>query len=100
MREAALYWVNMVSAVLDNSTLAAAEISPRMSIGKIRFLLMGLLISGGMLVPGNIRNIICAGKFGIKSREWARLGVPLGLALMFVYFILLQIAAGSPGSVS
>ena len=27
----ALYWVNMVSAVLDNATLAAAEISPALS---------------------------------------------------------------------
>src|SRR5699024_5160095 len=26
-----LYWINMVSAVLDNATLAAAEISPAMS---------------------------------------------------------------------
>ena len=26
-----LYWINMISAVLDNATLAAAEISPSMS---------------------------------------------------------------------
>ena len=25
-----LYWINMISAVLDNATLAAAEISPAM----------------------------------------------------------------------
>ncbi len=30
LRPSHLYWVNMVSAVLDNATLAAAEISPKM----------------------------------------------------------------------
>lgn len=99
MPEAALYWVNMVSAVLDNATLAAAEISPLMSLAKIQFLLMGLLISGGMLIPGNIPNIICARKLGITSREWAGLGVPLGLALMLAYFVFLQLATKSAGSV-
>ena len=89
MPEAALYWVNTVSAVLDNATLAAAEISPLMSPAKIRFLLIGLLVSGGMLIPGNIPNIICARKLGITSREWAGLGVPLGLILMLVYFVFL-----------
>jgi predicted cation transporter len=49
--------------------------------------LMGLLIAGGMLVPGNIPNIISANKLGITSKEWARLGIPLGLVLMLVYFV-------------
>ncbi|MGB4780750.1 DUF1646 family protein [Candidatus Methylomirabilis sp.] len=98
MPDAGLYWVNMVSAVLDNATLAAAEISPLMSLAKIQFLLLGLLISGGMLIPGNIPNIICARKLGITSREWAGLGVPLGLALMLAYFVLLQLAARGTGS--
>jgi predicted cation transporter len=50
---------------------------------------MGLLIAGGMLIPGNIPNIISAGKLGITSKEWARLGVPLGLVSMAVYFVIL-----------
>lgn len=82
-----LYWVNMVSAILDNATLTAAELSPSMEITQIQAVLMGLLISGGMLIPGNIPNIISAGKLNITSKEWARLGVPLGLVLMFLYFI-------------
>jgi predicted cation transporter len=82
-----LYWVNMLSAILDNATLTAAEIAPSLSIGQITAALMGLLIAGGMLVPGNIPNIISANKLGITSKEWARLGVPLGLALMLVYFV-------------
>jgi predicted cation transporter len=83
---AALYWINMISAILDNATLTAAELSPKMTVTQIQSVLMGLLIAGGMLIPGNIPNIICAGKLGIKSREWALLGVPLGLALMTVFF--------------
>lgn len=84
-----LYWLNMVSAVLDNATLTAAEISPQMAQGQIVAILMGLLVSGGMLIPGNIPNIISASKLKITSSEWARLGVPLGLALMAIYFVLL-----------
>lgn len=82
-----LYWVNMVSAILDNATLTAAELSPSMEITQIQAVLMGLLISGGMLIPGNIPNIISAGKLNITSKEWARLGVPLGLILMVLYFV-------------
>lgn len=84
-----LYWINMVSAILDNATLTAAEISPRMHTDQIRALLMGLLISGGMLIPGNIPNIIAASKLKIRSRTWARYGVPLGLVLLVVYFAVL-----------
>lgn len=84
-----LFWVNMVSAVLDNATLTAAEIGPFLSPLQIRAALMGLLISGGMLIPGNIPNIIAAGKLGITSREWMKVGVPLGLAAMLVYFVVI-----------
>ena len=86
---AALYWINMISAILDNATLTAAELSPKMSIQQIQSVLMGLLIAGGMLIPGNIPNIICAGKLGIKSREWALFGVPLGLVMMTAFFVVL-----------
>ena len=84
-----LYWLNMISAVLDNATLAAAEIGPSMGIFQIKSALLGLLIAGGMLIPGNIPNIISAGKLKIKSSEWAKFGVPLGLVVMLVYFFLL-----------
>ncbi len=89
MPSEALYWINMVSAILDNATLTAAEIGPSFSPIQIKAALMGLLIAGGMLIPGNIPNIISAGKLGITSKEWARLGVPLGLVTMTVYFIIL-----------
>lgn len=86
----ALYWINTISAVLDNATLTAAEISPAMSPIQVKKILMGLLLAGGMLIPGNIPNIIAAGKLKIKSKEWARLGVPLGFAMMIVYFFVLK----------
>ncbi|MGL5206004.1 MAG: DUF1646 family protein [Acidaminococcaceae bacterium] len=82
-----LYWINMISAVLDNATLAAAEISDKMSDRQITAILMGLLISGGMLILGNIPNIISANKLDIPSKEWAKVGVPLGLVIMLVFSV-------------
>ncbi len=84
-----LYWMNMLSAVLDNATLASAEISSRMDGRQITAILMGLLISGGMLIPGNIPNIISAGKLKIGSKEWARVGIPIGLVLMIAFYIII-----------
>ena len=84
-----LFWVNMVSAILDNATLAAAEIGPSLSTAQIKSALLGLLISGGMLIPGNIPNIIAAHALRIKSTEWAKLGVPLGVVIMIVAAALL-----------
>ncbi len=81
--------MNIVSAVLDNATLAAAELSPGMSLLQIKSALLGLLIAGGLLIPGNIPNIICAGKLKIKSSQWAKFGLPVGLAAMTLFFFLL-----------
>lgn len=86
-----LYWINMISAILDNATLAAAEISQEMDEPTIKAILLGLLISGGMLIPGNIPNIIAAGKLNIKSGEWARFGVPIGLIAMVIYFVIIVV---------
>ncbi|HNX29088.1 MAG TPA: DUF1646 family protein [Syntrophomonadaceae bacterium] len=84
-----LYWVNMISAVLDNATLTAAEISRQMTDTQVTAIIMGLLISGGMLIPGNIPNIVSASKLRISSKEWAVWGVPLGLVTMLIYFVIL-----------
>lgn len=85
-----LYWINMLSAVLDNATLAAIEVTPTISDRTLTFLLMSLVISGGMLIPGNIPNIICASKLGIKSKEWVKAALGLGIVLMIAYFVLLS----------
>lgn len=84
-----LYWINTVSAILDNATLTAAEISPLMHFDQVRAVLMSVLISGGILIPGNIPNIIAAHRLDIPSRAWARWGIPLGVRLLVAYFILL-----------
>jgi predicted cation transporter len=86
-----LYWINAISAVLDNATLVAAEVGPGMSIIQIKSALLGLLIAGGMMIPGNIPNIIAAGKLKIRSSEWALVGLPLGLSVMGVCFFLLML---------
>ena len=86
-----LYWLNMISAVLDNATLAAAEISPAMDEPTIKAILMGLMISGGMLIPGNIPNIIAAGKLKITSLQYARFAFPVGLIVMGLYFIVILV---------
>jgi predicted cation transporter len=91
-----LFWVNMISAILDNATLTAAEISKALTQKQINAALYGLLISGGMLIPGNIPNIISAGKLGITSSEWAKLGVPLGLVLNALYFVVVFIMGINP----
>ena len=86
-----LYWINILSAILDNATLAAAEISPQMSVTTIQAILLGLCVSGGMLIPGNIPNIIAAGKLKITSLQYARFAVPVGLIAMVAYFIIIAI---------
>jgi len=84
-----LYWVNMSSAVLDNATLTAIEIGPAMTLSQIISIVMGLSISGGMLIPGNIPNIVSAGRLKISMKEWAAIGLPLGLTMMAIYFVIL-----------
>ncbi len=90
MPQWALFWINSISAIVDNATLTAAEIGPSLSHSQQRGILMGLLISGGMLIPGNIPNIVAAGRLGISSREWARVGLVAGFPLMLLCFAALQ----------
>ncbi len=85
-----LYWLNTISAILDNATLVAVEIEPELTLTQIKSALISLLISGGMLVPGNIPNIVAAGRIGIRMKEWAKIGVPLGLVMLLIYFAILS----------
>ena len=88
----ALYWINSISAILDNATLTAIEINAQMALPKIIAMVMGLLIAGGMLIPGNIPNIVVAGRLKISMKEWARLGVPIGIAIMTIFFVILLVS--------
>lgn len=89
MSDSVLYWVNTLSAVLDNATLASIEMMPSLSQSSILFLMMSLIIAGGLLIPGNIPNIICASKLNIKSKDWAKAALPVGGVLMVVYFAIM-----------
>ena len=88
-----LYWMNTISAVVDNATLTAAEVVPGIDPVRLKFMLMALLISGGMHIPGNVPNIVVAARLRISSKEWVRVGVPLGLVILIVYFVLLELTA-------
>jgi predicted cation transporter len=95
----ALYWINMISAVLDNATLTAMEIGPGMLMSQITAIIMGLLIAGGMLIPGNIPNIVAAARLKISMKEWAVIGVPMGLVIMAIYFLILLPLFISPAGI-
>ncbi len=60
-----------------------------MTMPQIKGILMGLVLAGGMLIPGNIPNIIAASKLRISSGTWAALGLPIGLLLMGAYYCIL-----------
>jgi predicted cation transporter len=42
-----------------------------------------------MLIPGNIPNIVVSARLKIRMKEWARLGLPMGIVLMIIYFLVL-----------
>jgi predicted cation transporter len=84
-----LFWVNTVSAALDNATLVALEVHG-MTLPRAREAILSLLISGGMLIPGNIPNIVSAGTLRIGSAAWAKVGVPMGLVMLGIYFAVIK----------
>jgi predicted cation transporter len=92
--DGSLFWLNTISAVVNNSTLAVVEIGPTLSLHQQRAALLGLLISGGMLMPGNIPNIVAASRLRITSREWARIGLGTGIALLMLCFAVLSLMTG------
>jgi predicted cation transporter len=88
-----LFWLNIISAVVNNSTLAAVEIGPSLNTSQQRAALLGLLISGGALVTGNIPNIVAASRLGITSREWAGIGLGIGILFLVLCFAVLSVIA-------
>jgi predicted cation transporter len=86
--DGALFWANMISAALDNATLVAIEFH-QIDHARAQAALLSLLVSGGMLIPGNVPNIVCANRLRMRSSEWARIGLPLGVIMLGIYFALL-----------
>jgi len=89
--QSALYWANTVSATMDNATLVALEVHA-MDPARARAAILALLVAGGMLIPGNIPNIVAAGALRIGAGDWARIGIPMGLVLLGIYFAILRVA--------
>lgn len=73
-----LCWLSLVSAVLDNGILM-----------RVKSVLMAFLTAGGMLIPGNVPNMVVAGKLRITMKKWAIIVVPIGLVLMVVFFVVM-----------
>jgi predicted cation transporter len=90
-----LFWLSTVSAVVNNSTLAVVEIGPTLSVDQQRAALLGLLISGGMLISGNIANIVAASRLGITSREWASVGLRVGIVMLLLCFAATSLLSGT-----
>ena len=86
-----LFWTNVAGAALDNATVVAIEISD-MPLSLAREVILSLLASGGMLIQGNIPNIIAANALNISALSWARVGVPIGLLFLIGYFLCLRLA--------
>lgn len=86
-----MYGAGLLSSVLDNATLAAAAISPSLEPSILLLFMVSLMASGGILIPGNVPNIVAAGRLRIGSKAWARIGVPLGLSYLVLFGLLLAI---------
>jgi predicted cation transporter len=84
-----LFWANTISAVMDNATLVALEIHA-MDPARAREAIIALLVAGGMLIPGNIPNIVAAAALRIGAGSWAKVGLPIGLLLLGIYFAVLE----------
>ncbi|MFN4337046.1 MAG: DUF1646 family protein [Candidatus Nitrosocaldus sp.] len=79
-----LYFFGLISAAADNATLTAALVSPEMELSEIRAFMISLVISGGLLIPGNVPNIIFANILKIGFKEWARLAIPVGMVVFLI----------------
>ncbi len=84
-----LYILGLSSAALDNATLTAAIISPELEYFQIKSFLISLLISGGLLIPGNVPNIIIAFSHNITFKQWAKAAIPIIFPIFIAAGIIL-----------
>jgi len=84
-----LYLFGLISAAADNATLVAALVNPMMELSDIRAFLISLVIAGGLLIPGNVPNIIFASILKIGFKEWARHAVPIGIVIFMAVGIII-----------
>lgn len=48
----------------------------------VQWLIYDFSVRTGMLIPGNIPNIVAAGTLRIRASAWARIGIPMGLVFL------------------
>jgi predicted cation transporter len=89
-----LYWLNIGLAFLDRDILTEINIVPELGLAQVIGDMMGLLIAGGMLVQGHIPNHISAARLHICMKDWADLGVPIGIVLIAIFNLVLHLAYG------
>jgi predicted cation transporter len=94
-----LYWINSISSILDNATLTAIEIGPSMDLTQIVAIILGLSIAGGMMIPGNIPNIVAAARLDIRMVDWAKIGLPVGAIIMAIFFMILLLMTLGLGTI-
>ena len=70
---------------MRGTTRAGMSFMPARFFDIISTQIKGVIISGRMLIPGIIPNIIAANELKISSRAWDVAGVPFGLVLMCLY---------------
>ncbi len=86
---AVLYFFGLVSAAADNATLTVALVSGSMELSELRAFLTSLVIAGGLLIPGNVPNIIFASILKIGFKEWAKVAVPIGMPVFLAVAVIM-----------
>lgn len=87
----ALFWANSTSTFADNALLGLVEILKGMSQYSVLSAGISLALWGVGLVPGNVCNVVLKELLGISFKEWAKVGMPVAIALAVFNFVLLQI---------
>lgn len=86
-----LFWANSTSTFADNALLGLVEILKGMGQYEVLSAGISLALWGVGLVPGNVCNVVLKELLGISFEEWAKIGMPVAIALAVFNFVLLQI---------
>lgn len=86
-----LFWANSVSTFADNALLGLVEILRGMGQYEVLSAGISLALWGVGLIPGNVCNVVLKELLGISFKEWAKVGMPVAIALAVFNFVLLQI---------
>ncbi len=88
-----LFWLNSISAILDNATLAAAEVGASMSSPQLDYALLGPHHRGRHPHPGEHPEHHFGREAQNQEQGMDGRGLPIGAVAMAVYFIALLVFA-------